>query len=259
MFETEPIFARIQRAFRFRDDYTPVIRMCSEAGWFLLRHHGKAVNTRKFNQAVAWCTREMLIARAATERLPVFSANGLAEFVGCSAVASVIRSKRNAVIEPATIAGVPGHTPRIWCDRAGIAASSGIGGGMVPCSPKFRRGHSGPRVSAMKTSAQLPEARQMSQLDDQFDLDIRITPLGDPRTDDPRLIAGTDGWECYSVDPSCGDTCGCSTDRDLQPAAGGLRVPVHLPRELLRRPERRLRRPWRAAPTSRWRRRPDGD
>ena len=51
----------------------------------------------------------------------------------------------------------------------------------------------------------------MSQLDDQFDLDIRITPLGDPRTDDPRLIAGTDGWECYSVNPSCGDTCGCST------------------------------------------------
>ena len=103
LFETEPIFARIQRAFRFRDDYTPVIRMCSEAGWFLLRHQEKAVNTRKFNQAVAWCTREMLIARAATERLPVFSADGLAEFVGCSAVASVIRSKRNAVIEPATM------------------------------------------------------------------------------------------------------------------------------------------------------------
>jgi hypothetical protein len=35
--------------------------------------------------------------------LPVFSADGLADFVGCSAVASVIRSKRNAVIEPATM------------------------------------------------------------------------------------------------------------------------------------------------------------
>ena len=103
VFETEPIFARIQRAFRFRDDYTPVIRMCSEAGWFLLRHHEMAVSTRKFNQAVAWCTREMLIARAATVRLPVFSADGLARFAGCSAVASVIRCKRNAVIEPATV------------------------------------------------------------------------------------------------------------------------------------------------------------
>lgn len=103
LFETEPVFARIQRAFRFRDDYTPVIRMCSEAGWFLLRHQDRAVNTRKFNLAVACCTREMLIARAATERSPVFSADGLAEFVRCSTVASVIRSKRNAVIEPATM------------------------------------------------------------------------------------------------------------------------------------------------------------
>ena len=77
--------------------------MCSEAGWFLLRHHERAVSTRKFNHAVAWCTREMLIARAATVRLPVFSADGLARFAGCSAVASVIRCKRNAVIEPATV------------------------------------------------------------------------------------------------------------------------------------------------------------
>jgi hypothetical protein len=103
LFESEAVFARIQRAFQFRDDYTPVIRNCSEAGWFLLRHHEKATNARKFNQAVAWCTREMLIARAATERSPVFSAGGLAEFVGCSAVASVIRSKRSAVIDTAIV------------------------------------------------------------------------------------------------------------------------------------------------------------
>ena len=101
LFESERVFARIQRAFQFRDDYTPVIRNCSEAGWFLVRNHEKATNTRNFNHAVAWCTREMLIAKAATERSPVFSADGLAEFVGCSAVASVIRSKRSAVIDPA--------------------------------------------------------------------------------------------------------------------------------------------------------------
>ncbi len=33
----------------------------------------------------------------------------------------------------------------------------------------------------------------MSQLDDQFDLDIRMTPLGRSRTDDPRLVAETVG------------------------------------------------------------------
>jgi predicted nucleotidyltransferase len=100
LFESKPVFVRIQRAFRFRDDYTPVIKMCSDAGWFLLQHREKAVDARKFNQAVAWCTREMLIARAATQRSPVFSADGLAEFFGCSGVAPVIRSKRTAVIDP---------------------------------------------------------------------------------------------------------------------------------------------------------------
>ena len=104
LFESPPVFGRIQRAFRFRDDYTPVIRMCSEAGWFLVASSREGHSTpRKFNQAVAWCTREMLIARAATERLPVFSADGLAEFVGCSAVGPVIRSKRSAVIDPAIL------------------------------------------------------------------------------------------------------------------------------------------------------------
>jgi len=103
LFESPRVFGRIQRAFRFRDDYTPVIEMCSEAGWFLLHHREKATDARRFNQAVAWCTREMLIARAATERSPVFSADGLAGLVGCSAVASVIRGKRSAVIDPVVL------------------------------------------------------------------------------------------------------------------------------------------------------------
>ena len=47
----------------------------------------------------------------------------------------------------------------------------------------------------------------MSQLDDQFDLDIRITPLRASLTDDV-----TGGWECYSNNGSCGDTCGCNTN-----------------------------------------------
>lgn len=103
LFESAPVFGRIRQAFQFRDDYMPVIRMCSDAGWFLLHHREKATDARKFNQAVAWCTREMLIARAATERSPVFSADGLAEFVGCGAVGPVIRSKRNAVIDTAIL------------------------------------------------------------------------------------------------------------------------------------------------------------
>jgi hypothetical protein len=122
LFESEPVFARIQRAFQFRDDYTPVIRNCSEAGWFLVRHREMATNASKFNEAMAWCTREMLIARAATERSPVFSADGLAEYIGCSAVASVVRSKRSVLIDPAIVQefqdilgefGAPEPTPQL--------------------------------------------------------------------------------------------------------------------------------------------------
>lgn len=51
----------------------------------------------------------------------------------------------------------------------------------------------------------------MSQLEDPFDLDIRITPIRPPPGGTSPLIAGTGGWECYSVDASCGDTCPCTT------------------------------------------------
>ena len=51
----------------------------------------------------------------------------------------------------------------------------------------------------------------MSQLDDEFDLDIRITPLGRTLTRELRAADETGGWECYSVDPSCGATCACNT------------------------------------------------
>lgn len=103
LFESPRVFGRIQQAFKLRNDYQPVIDMCSAAGWFLLHYHQRATDARAFNRAVAWCTREMLIARAATERTPIFSAAGLANFVGCSAVVPVIRSKRSGVINPAIL------------------------------------------------------------------------------------------------------------------------------------------------------------
>lgn len=51
----------------------------------------------------------------------------------------------------------------------------------------------------------------MSLLDDQFDLDIRLTPLAPSSSGELRAAADTGGWECYSVDASCGETCPCST------------------------------------------------
>jgi hypothetical protein len=49
----------------------------------------------------------------------------------------------------------------------------------------------------------------MTLLDDQFDLDIRLAPAG--RSPASPVAEDTGGWECYSVDASCGETCPCST------------------------------------------------
>jgi hypothetical protein len=51
----------------------------------------------------------------------------------------------------------------------------------------------------------------MSQLDDQFDLDIRLAPFVRPLPSLTEEMRDTGGWECYSVDASCGETCPCST------------------------------------------------
>ena len=51
----------------------------------------------------------------------------------------------------------------------------------------------------------------MSLLDDQFDLDIRLTPVGRSPVPLDGEMQDTGGWECYSVDASCGETCACST------------------------------------------------
>jgi hypothetical protein len=51
----------------------------------------------------------------------------------------------------------------------------------------------------------------MSLLDDQFDLDIRLAPAGRWLAPLAEEMSDTGGWECYSVDASCGETCPCST------------------------------------------------
>ena len=55
------------------------------------------------------------------------------------------------------------------------------------------------------------EADHMSLLDDQFDLDIRLAPVGRPLATPAADMPDTGGWDCYSIDPSCGQTCACST------------------------------------------------
>jgi hypothetical protein len=69
----------------------------------------------------------------------------------------------------------------------------------------------------------------MSRLDDQFDLDIRLAPVGRSLASLAEEMRGTGGWECYSIDPSCGDTCACSTAETCNQALEGCGYPFTYP------------------------------
>lgn len=93
VYELWPVFDRIRRSFRYKDDYGREIHLASEAGWFLARHAERFVDRKRFNERMAWCTRTILIARAANDRRAIFSADDLARFAGSQDVAAIIRNK----------------------------------------------------------------------------------------------------------------------------------------------------------------------
>jgi hypothetical protein len=98
VYEQEPVFETIASAFTLRSDYSREIGLASNVGWLLLHHRGLIASAKLLNEKMAWCTHSVLVARAATERLPVFSTAGLAEFAGSSDVAVVLRHKRCSTV-----------------------------------------------------------------------------------------------------------------------------------------------------------------
>jgi hypothetical protein len=98
VYESEPAFAAVIRAFALRADYSREIGLASDVGWFLLHHRGRAAGGARVSARLAWCTHTMLVARAATQGVPVFSTAGLAEFAGSDDVAVVLESKRCAQV-----------------------------------------------------------------------------------------------------------------------------------------------------------------
>jgi len=93
LYEAWPVFEEMQRAFTYRADYGREVKVASDVGWFLLRYRSRFSDGRLFNEKIAWCTRTILIARAAGARRPAFSAAGLARFSGSPRVAALIRNK----------------------------------------------------------------------------------------------------------------------------------------------------------------------
>ena len=89
------MFDHIRDAFRYRNEYAREIRLASDTGWFLVRSGHRFGDVRSLNRRIAWCTRTILIATAAEQRRAIFSASGLGEFSGSTAVPELIRNKDN--------------------------------------------------------------------------------------------------------------------------------------------------------------------
>ena len=80
-----------------------------------------------------------MVLRAATERTPIFSAAGLADFVGCSAVVPVIRSKRSGVINPAILRDFAGKRLDYFVSGWGTGGTlTGVGEVLKVARPQTR-------------------------------------------------------------------------------------------------------------------------
>jgi hypothetical protein len=99
IYEARPVFEHIKRAFTYRPDYSREIRLASDVGWFLVRYCDRFRSGKVLNEKVAWCTRTMLIAEAAAQRRPIFSAAALSEFAGSGAVRTLIEHKDSAELD----------------------------------------------------------------------------------------------------------------------------------------------------------------
>jgi len=99
LYDEGGVFPKITKAFTYRHDYGREIKLVSDVGWFLVRNSHRFNDQALFNRKLSWCTRTILIARAANQRRPLFSAAALAEFSGSPDVAALISSKERSTID----------------------------------------------------------------------------------------------------------------------------------------------------------------
>lgn len=93
IFDSENHFAEIKSLFNYRDNYNHDKQQATDIGYFLVRYKSNFHNSHYLNKRMAWCARTILIAKAAEQRLPIFSAKALAEFTNSYEVFKIIKNK----------------------------------------------------------------------------------------------------------------------------------------------------------------------
>jgi len=103
LYDAAGAFDKFRSSFKYKPSYSVEKKLASDLGWFLLLWSREFSNTPLLNKRVAWCVRTILIAEAAEQRRPVFSARDLADLAKSETVYRLIKSKDDAVRNDASL------------------------------------------------------------------------------------------------------------------------------------------------------------
>ena len=100
LFDNSGFLPAFKEAFRFKESYRSDISYASEVGWLLTMGRESFGSAPYVNRRIAWVVRTILIASAAEQRKPVFSARALADLSGNAALEDLISVKDDDNFNP---------------------------------------------------------------------------------------------------------------------------------------------------------------
>ncbi|QCB46274.1 nucleotidyltransferase domain-containing protein [Hydrogenophaga sp. PAMC20947] len=88
-------FEFLQSNFEFKKSYSKEIEDATNLGGAILQFGSNVKNKSLVNKRLAWCVRTITIAKAAEQKLSIFSAVGLSEFLHDKSILDLIENKNN--------------------------------------------------------------------------------------------------------------------------------------------------------------------
>ena len=93
-------FEFLQNNFEFKKSYSKEIEDATNLGRAILEFGSNIKNKSLINKRLAWCVRTITIAKAAEQKLSIFSAVGLSEFLHDKSILELIENKNNLTENP---------------------------------------------------------------------------------------------------------------------------------------------------------------
>lgn len=88
-------FDDLKSSFIYRSNYDDEVASAADLGWSIICGADKIRNWKLINKRIAWCVRTVVIAKAATLKIPIFSSTALEEFARDRTVSQLISIKES--------------------------------------------------------------------------------------------------------------------------------------------------------------------